>query len=91
MRTHLSRYLTGADAYVELRGSLYGDAENGQGAIETIRTSVAKLRFTRKKRISFHFYVMLPMDEAAHRQLMKTLESFSRSLGFENFILTVGG
>jgi hypothetical protein len=91
VRTHLSRYLTGADAYIELRGSSHGDARSGMDAPETIRTSVAKLKFARKKRISFHFYTLPTMDSNERRRLMKTLETFTRSLGFENFLLSVGG
>jgi hypothetical protein len=91
VRTHLSRYLTGADAYVQLKGSLSGDSEKGKTSVATIRSSVSRLHVARKKRISFHFYTLPEMNDAERRQFMKDLEGFTRSLGFENFLLTVGG
>jgi hypothetical protein len=91
VRTELSRYLTGADVYVDLKGSLAGDPEKGKAAVATIRSSVTKLGVPRKKRICFHFYAAPEMSDAEHRGFFRDLEAFSKSLGFENFVLTVGG
>jgi hypothetical protein len=90
VQTHLSRYLTGADAYIDLKGSLGGNSEQGKAVVETIRLAVSKLRVHQKKRISFHFYAIPELDDANRRELMEELKTFSKALGFENFVLSVG-
>jgi hypothetical protein len=90
VQTHLSRYLTGADAYIDLKGSLGGSSEQGKAVVETIRSAVSKLRVHQKKRINFHFYAIPELDDANRRELMEEFKTFSKALGFENFVLSVG-
>ena len=90
VQTHLSRYLTGADAYIDLKASLGGNSEQGKAVVETIRSVVSKLQFHQKKRLGFHFYAIPELDEAKRQELMEQLKTFTKALGFENFVLSIG-
>jgi hypothetical protein len=91
VQTHLSRYLTMADAYVDLREPLTGDPAKDKAVLDMIQVNVGKLRLIRKKTIGFHFYTAAPRVEyAGSQRLMDNLKTFTKSLGFEKFSLRVG-
>ncbi len=90
VQTLLSRYLTGADAYVDFSEPLTGDADKDKAVLELIRVNVPKLRLIRKKTIAYRFYTAPRLDDAGNQRLKNVLKTFTRSLGFENFSLSVG-
>jgi len=57
VRTELSRYLTGAELYVDLRGSAVSEEERGKAAVETIRRSVPGLEIEHKRTINFRLHL----------------------------------
>jgi hypothetical protein len=88
--THLGRYLTGADAYIDFTAVLTGDAEKDKAVLDTIRSSASKLKFARKKQINFRFHRPAQMADGDNKKLMRELEAFTKSLGFQKFGWTLG-
>lgn len=88
--THLGRYLTGADAYVDFTTELTGDSDKDKAVLDKICSSAAKLKFARKKRIDFRFHHPAQMAGGDDKKLMRELEAFTKSLGFQKFGWTLG-
>ncbi len=91
VRTELSRYLTGADLYVDLRGSAVSDEERGKAAVETIRRSVPGLEIEHKRTINFRLHLSAGSNGVADLPIQRELQTFAKALGFEKSSLTVGG
>jgi hypothetical protein len=87
----LSRYLTGADLYVDLRASAVRDEGRGKGAVETIRRKVSGLEIEHKGTINFRLHLPAGADGVNDLPIQRELQTFAKALGFEKSSLTVGG
>ncbi len=85
VQTKLSRYLTGADAFVDFNQRLRGDATTDEAVLEVVRDKVAKLNLTRKRVLGIRMHG--PPNELVNQHL----KVFAKSLGFERSVVTVGG
>ena len=91
VRTELSRYLTGADLYVDLRASAARDEERGKAAVETIRRNVPGLEIEHKGTINFRLHLPAGANGVDDLPIQRELQTFAKALGFEKSSLTIGG
>ncbi len=91
VRTELSRYLTGADLYVDLRASAARDEERGKTAVKTIRRNVPGLEIEHKGTINFRLHLPAGANGVDDLAIQRELQTFAKALGFEKSSLTIGG
>jgi hypothetical protein len=83
VQTRLSRYLTGADAYVDFIDPLNGDPNADKPVLDMIRGNVAKLKLTRKRLLAFRLHA------SGYQGLNQDLKALAKSLGFDGVSVTI--